>query len=80
MWISYYDEEDKIPLCSIREPGWSNVETDDFKGKWGSKFSLISAVAEELNGGPLTPPPDWTTPDPDYSPSTPEPVTPPPSE
>ena len=56
------------------------VDTDDFKGKCGSKFTLISAVAEELNGGPMTPPPDWTTPDPDYSPSTPEPVTPPPSE
>ena len=86
VWISYDDEESvriKSQYVLSEDLGgamfWA-VDTDDFKGKCGSKFTLISAVAEELNGGPMTPPPDWTTPDPDYSPSTPEPVTPPPSE
>ena len=57
---------------------WS-IDTDDFRGRCGPPFDLILAAAEELNGGPMTPPPDWTTPDPNYSPSTPEPATPPPT-
>jgi len=85
-WIGYDDEQ------SVRAKSqyvldmdlagaffWA-IDTDDFLGKCGPKFSLIRAVNEELNGGVMTPPPDWTTPDPNVSPSTPQPETPPPSD
>jgi chitinase len=58
---------------------WS-IDTEDFLGQCGAPFSLALTAATELNGGPMTPPPDWTTPDPNYSPTTPEPATPPPTE
>jgi len=85
-WIGYDDEE------SVRAKSqyvldmdlagaffWA-IDTDDFLGKCGAKFTLIRAVNEELNGGVMTPPPDWTTPDPNVSPSTPQPDTPPPDD
>ena len=86
VWIGYDDEESirlKSQYILDLDLGgamfWS-VETDDFHGKCGPKFTLILAAAEELNGGPMTPPPDWTTPDPDFSPTTPGPETPPPTD
>jgi len=85
-WIGYDDEE------SIRAKSqyvldmdlagaffWA-IDTDDFLGKCGPKFALIRAAVEELNGGVMTPPPDWTTPDPNFSPTTPEADTPPPDD
>jgi len=86
VWFGY-DDEESIRLKSqyIIEMGlggamfWA-IDTDDFKGKCGEPNGLILAAAEELNGGKQTAPPDWTTPDPNETTTTPEPDTPPPSD
>jgi len=86
VWIGYDDEQ------SIREKSkyimeadlggamfWS-IDTDDYWGKCGPRYTLILAAAEELNGGKMTTPEGWTTPDPDVSPTTAGPETPPPTD
>lgn len=44
---------------------WS-IDTDDFNDICGGgKFGLIAQIQDVLNGGFQTPPPGWTTPQPD---------------
>jgi len=85
-WIGYDDEESvRVKSQYAMDMGLGGVffwaiDTDDFSGKCGPKFTLIRAAAEEVNGGVMTTPDGWTTPDPNVSPSTPQPDTPPPND
>merc|ERR1712168_13304 len=85
IWIGFDDEESirlKAQYALSRNLAgvmfWS-IETDDFSGVCGPK-PLILAAAEELNGGKMTTPDGWTTPDPDVSSTTPGQPTPPPND